>query len=238
MHSEINHNDRHVLLHATTNHLLGDHKELFRMFYDVIARQCLSVIFQPIIDLESTKVFGYEGMIRGPSNSLLHSPTKLFSLAQQCGMDYEFENLCCKIVVEQFTELQLGGVLLLKRSYSLPNCCKSNSEDTHKIVQQAKLEPERVVVVLDAKSTGGDSDPDLIWQNYFCYRSLGFQVALDNQGIFLSSLESRLEISPAFVKFERYFIENIDQDPVKAQFVNNLLESANKIGRASCRERV
>jgi predicted signal transduction protein with EAL and GGDEF domain len=50
---------------------------------EIISERRLQPVFQPIVDLTGG-VLGYEGLIRGPSNSPLHSPVSLFDQAERC----------------------------------------------------------------------------------------------------------------------------------------------------------
>ena len=47
--------------------------------------------FQPIVDLGSGAVLGYEGLTRGPSDSFLHSPITLFEAAEATGQLFVLE---------------------------------------------------------------------------------------------------------------------------------------------------
>src|SRR5437867_3953598 len=47
---------------------------------EIIDQRLLSALLQPIIHLQSGEIIGYEGLIRGPSDSPLHSPLNLFKV--------------------------------------------------------------------------------------------------------------------------------------------------------------
>lgn len=51
----------------------------------ILARGDLHSLFQPIVSLSERRILGYEALTRGPSNSALHSPLNLFSIARQAG---------------------------------------------------------------------------------------------------------------------------------------------------------
>ena len=54
--------------------------------YDILARRQLSALFQPIVHMQSGDIIAYEGLIRGPSDSPLHSPMNLFKAARANGL--------------------------------------------------------------------------------------------------------------------------------------------------------
>ena len=206
------------------------HSEQIRALYNIIEHQSLTVIFQPIIDFSNSRIIGFEGMIRGPSDSLLHSPTRLFGLARQAGIGHELENLCCKLVAERFVELQLQGLLFLNRSGDVLAMHELHTKDTIGIIQRAGLEPARIVIELTENKPVYDFNPDLLLEVISHYSSLGFQVAIDDQGDCFSALGNWSEVRPSFVKIDRHFIQNIDKDPAKAKFVKSMQEIAEKAG--------
>ena len=52
--------------------------------------------YQPIVDLSTANIYGYEGLIRGPINSSLFYPKKLFKCAEDenliSKLDYQARN--------------------------------------------------------------------------------------------------------------------------------------------------
>lgn len=201
-------------------------------FQDIIAHQRLTALFQPVIDLANGRIFGYNGLIRGPSNSLLHSPLRLFNLAKRFGQYRQLENLCCKLMAERFVELQLTGMLFLARSSEEFAGHELKTDDFVEIIRQTGLEPQQIVLELTENSLPYDFDLARQQNLISLYGSLGFQVALDCPGECLSNLDPCLESSPVYVKFDRYLIQDIDKNPAKNQFVRSLLETAT---RAGCR---
>jgi len=61
-------------------------------------------------------VLGYEGLIRGPSNSPLHSPLALFKVAKAHGITADLDRACRTVLLKRFSELGLPGKLFLNVS--------------------------------------------------------------------------------------------------------------------------
>jgi sensor c-di-GMP phosphodiesterase-like protein len=57
----------------------GEEAALRGHLYDILARRQLSAVFQPIVHMRSGEIIAYEGLVRGPSDSALHSPLNLFA---------------------------------------------------------------------------------------------------------------------------------------------------------------
>jgi diguanylate cyclase (GGDEF)-like protein len=62
------------------------------------------------------------------------------------------------------------------------------------------------------------------------YRSMGFEIAIDDLGEGFSGLRLWSEIRPDYVKIDKHFIQNIHLDPVKQQFARSIQEIAAKSG--------
>ena len=50
----------------------------------ILQQRKLQPLFQPVLDFNTGYIQGYEALIRGPSDSPLHSPLVLFKVAHQC----------------------------------------------------------------------------------------------------------------------------------------------------------
>ncbi|CAM5190483.1 hypothetical protein [Alishewanella longhuensis] len=71
----------------------------------IIQQRALQPLFQPILSLADAKVIGYEALIRGPSDSPLHSPLQLFKTAVACKSLEQLEMLCRELSIEAFALL-------------------------------------------------------------------------------------------------------------------------------------
>jgi diguanylate cyclase (GGDEF)-like protein len=191
-------------------------------------RRQLSALFQPIVAMQSGEIIGFEGLIRGPSDSPLHSPLNLFKVATSAGMMTEVEHLCRRVVLERFAELALPGKLFLNVS---PECLLNPGTvhgETLGFIQQIGINPERVIIELTESQP--TYDYELLLEAVTHYREMGFSIAIDDLGEGFSSLRLWSELRPEYVKIDMHFIQGINQDPVKLQFVRSIQEIAKKSG--------
>ena len=82
----------------------------------ILAQSGLHSLFQPIVCLSERRILGYEALSRGPSNSPLHSPINLFSVARQAGRLTELEVACRESACRRFSQQNLEGKLFLNVS--------------------------------------------------------------------------------------------------------------------------
>ncbi|AXA90889.1 GGDEF domain-containing protein [Massilia sp. YMA4] len=194
---------------------------------DVLARRQLTALFQPIIQMHSGDIIGYEGLIRGPSDSPLHAPLTLFRVARENGLMREVERLCRRVVLERFAELALPGKLFLNVS---PECllpARAGAQaETLDLIHETGIAPERVIIELTENQPTYDYGQ--MRDAVLHYRALGFGIAIDDLGEGFSSLRLWSELRPEYVKIDMHFIQGINNDPVKLQFVRSIQEIAEK----------
>lgn len=194
----------------------------------ILSLEQLTVLFQPIVALDKQAIFGYEGLIRGPSESLLHRPNVLFAAAAKYGRLAELDFLCRKLIVRQFAKLGLAGHLFI----NINPVTLTDDEFIHgrtlMYLQNHKLAPERVIV--EITETQPIQDWTVFQHALQHYRGMGFKVALDDLGAGHSSLKLWSELNPDFVKIDRHFIDCVDEDQTKRQFIKSIIEIAKSLG--------
>jgi diguanylate cyclase (GGDEF)-like protein len=211
--------------HETTFCAHDDHASLLDA---ILARRSLTAFFQPIIEFAGGRIFGYEGLIRGPVNTPLHAPIHLFKAAEKLGRLAELERLCRHVVLESFVAQQLPGRLFLNIS---PECLllrDFREGETLRLIRRLELDPSRVIIELTENKP--IYDYNLLREAARHYRGMGFEIAIDDLGEGFSSLRLWSELRPEFVKIDMHFIQGINHDPVKLQFVRSIQVIAECMG--------
>lgn len=196
--------------------------------HEIIRQRKLTALFQPILNLKTGEFYGYEGLIRGPSDSPLHSPINLFSAAAQQNLLLEVEMLSRQIVLQTFVQMNLPGKLFLNVSPetllhpSFKNGC------TLDFINSIGLSPDRVVIEI----TENQPTYDFVGMQsaLLHYRSMGFQIAIDDLGEGFSSLRLWSELRPEFIKIDMHFVQGVNSDPIKLQFLKSIQLIAESCG--------
>ena len=194
----------------------------------IIEQHNIKVHFQPIIHLQTQQIYGYEGLVRGPVNTVLYSPTRLFEAATWAGRLAELDLLCRKTVIKRFAQMELPNRLFINVDpYSMVNehFCEG---ETLQCIQEAGLKPNQVIIELT--ETHLIEDVQMMQQAMMHYRDMGLRVALDDLGAGYSGLKLWSEIRPDIVKIDRHFIQGVDEDRTKQQFVKAILNTATLLG--------
>jgi len=203
-------------------------QETAEQLHDIILRRDLSAVFQPIIDMKRGKIFGFEGLIRGPVDSPFHSPLHLFEAAERCHMSEEIEHLCRQITLESFKLQNLPAKLFLNVS---PACLLqpgARRGETLGFIHSLGIDPSRVVIELTENQPTFEFE--LMRDAVQHYRHMGFSIAIDDLGQGFSSLRLWSELSPEFVKIDKHFVNDVDKDAIKQQFLRSIQEIARKSG--------
>ncbi|WP_349618505.1 bifunctional diguanylate cyclase/phosphodiesterase [Azotobacter salinestris] len=190
----------------------------------ILARGTLNTLFQPILSLSEQCVHGYEALSRGPSNSPLHAPVPLFGAARHAGRLSELEALCRKNACRRFHELDLDGRLFLNVSPEVLLEPERRTGHTLELLNALGIPPHKVVIELTEQTPIEDF---ALLDTALCYyRAMGFSIALDDLGAGYASLRLWSELRPDYVKIDRHFVDGIDRDPLKREFVDSILRMA------------
>jgi len=190
----------------------------------ILEQGSLTPLFQPIICLKHNKIYGYEALIRGPSDSCLHSPINLFDAASRVGRLAELDLLCREIAIKRFGQLNLPHKLFIN---TIP-AALLNPDYQHGLtltfLEKAHLPADQIVIELTEQYP--IDDYALMRAATQHYREMGFSIALDDLGAGYSGLRTWSELKPDYVKLDRHFMQNIHDDEQKRHFVQSMLDIA------------
>ena len=194
----------------------------------ILAAKLLTPLFQPLVSLHDGSILGYEALIRGPSDSALHSPLMLFKTAEEFDLLEPLELLCRQLSVQAFADAAVDGLLFLNVNPMLLLTSDHPSGMTKSFIQHAGLEPARIVIELSEQFQVEDTE--LFISAVKHYREFGFKIAIDDLGSGFSGLKLWSELQPDIVKIDRYFIDQLHCDPIKKAFVKNIIELSKSTG--------
>ena len=190
----------------------------------ILEQRLLEAHFQPILDLSNGEVIGYEGLIRGPLDTPLRAPIELFRVANKHGYVLRLERLCRQTVLESYSRLSLPHKLFLNvrpQCLALPGL---GTAATRELLRRLGLSPDRIVIELTENLPFFDFGS--VRAALTEYRNLGFNVAIDDLGEGFASFRLWSELRPEYVKADMHFVQGIDSDPLKLQFLKSIQQIA------------
>ena len=195
---------------------------------EIISKRLLTSVFQPIVNLQQPQIFGFEALIRGPSDGFFHSPLSLFDAAARYHLLVPLEEACLEVSSRQYVQYSESGNLFLNLS---PMSLLESDNLEHLLdwlSGSLGLPAEQIVIELSEHYPLDDYDS--IRSAIDSFRCRGFRIAIDDLGAGYAGLRAWSELRPDFVKIDRHFIENINRDPIKREFVRSIREIAREMG--------
>ncbi len=199
--------------------------------FSVLRKKAISTRFQPIVDLHTGDTLGYEALSRGPEGSRLFSPAALFQCAQEENQLMALEHLCREMAIASAVRYAIQDHLFLNITPSVIDDPAFLSGMTRKILAEHGLDPRQIILEITEHSA--ISNFDTFRRSIDHYRRQGFGIAIDDAGAGYSSLQSIAELNPDYIKIDRAFITNLEQNPLKQDMVKAMVDIAR-----SCRAKV
>jgi len=191
---------------------------------NIIRKQTITTVFQPIFDVTKRDILGYEALTRGPVNSEFYAPDRLFYYATEYGLLSELEILCRDKAISKFAQLKLAGLLFINVSPMVLLDKQHPQGRTKALVEQAGMCCNNIVIELSEKyPTPND---DTLCEALNKYRQFGFKVAIDDLGVGYSDLKLWSQLQPDLVKIDQYFVRDCHIEPFKGKFLKAIFDLA------------
>ena len=195
-----------------------------QILHDILERNQLTPLFQPILSFTENRIYGYEALIRGPAESPLHMPVMLFDDAARGARLAEVDLRCRQACLEAWQRLQLPGKLFLNISPASMVQPGFRHGEMLEMMNAVGVAPGQVVMELTEHAP--ISDYVMLREAAALYKSMGFEIAIDDMGAGYSSLRLWSELRPDYVKIDMHFVQGIHQDRNKRQFAQSIMEIA------------
>jgi EAL domain-containing protein (putative c-di-GMP-specific phosphodiesterase class I) len=198
--------------------------------YRLMSRGFYSTAFQPIVDTGSGQAIGYESLLRGPEDTPLADPGRLFNEAGYLpeSIRLKLDRACIDSAVRTGRNLPNDTLLFINiLGSTLIQLTTLISEFTG-LLGMLRIDPRRIVFEV-SETTSCAMTEDLVR----CIRRLqqaGIRVALDDIGVRSPYLYHLLCLEPEFLKMDRIFVHDIDRDLRKQLLVDSMARMAERLG--------
>jgi len=162
--------------------------------------------FQPIVDVQDRRIYGYEALVRGPDGETARSVLSQITAENR----YAFDQACRVKAIEQAAQLGLNRRLSIN---FLPNAVydpKACIRATLAAASRARFPLELITFEITEDERIRDSKhlQGIITE----YRRHGFRVALDDFGSEYAGLTSLSALHVDAIKLDMALIKDIDRD--------------------------
>jgi diguanylate cyclase (GGDEF)-like protein len=200
---------------------------LYKELIDILNGEKLTPHFQPIVSLTQKKIIGYEALIRGPSDSPLHSAFNLFDTAARFNLSTRLEFICRELTIQRYASLGLREKLFINVSPSVLLQPDFENGITLKFLEKFGIDSRFIVIELTEHQP--TEDYELMRNAVLHYRNMGFEIALDDLGAGYSGLRLWAELLPEYVKIDNHFVSEINEDIIKFNFVRSIQNIASSL---------
>jgi EAL domain-containing protein (putative c-di-GMP-specific phosphodiesterase class I) len=188
---------------------------------ELILKESIKTVFQPIVDLTNNEIVGYEALSRGPEGTEYEDPYILFDIAEETEMLFELDRLCRKMALQNAQRMKPNHKLFL-------NCLPSavldpNFRDSYlkEFLKDLNLNP--LNIVMEVTEREAIEHYDLFKEAVQYYTDLGFSIAVDDTGAGYSSLETIVELKPQYIKIDISIIRGIDKNILKQELIKAIV---------------
>jgi EAL domain-containing protein (putative c-di-GMP-specific phosphodiesterase class I) len=170
-----------------------------RDIHDVLDARAVTTLFQPLVEISTGRLLGYEALSRGPAGTPWEMPDQLFAAAREAGRDSELDWICraraYRTILEADRDEQLTWFVNMEPTASGTAC----PADLAPVVELAR---DRLRVVTEMTERAIAGDPSGLLSAAAACRESGWGVALDDVGADPMSLALMPFVHPDVVKLD------------------------------------
>jgi EAL domain-containing protein (putative c-di-GMP-specific phosphodiesterase class I) len=191
---------------------------------ELIAKEAVRIVFEPIVDLRTRTVVAYEALSRGTHPGLSQSPAALLELAEGYDMAVELSDFFRRMALRASTRLPADAKLFLNvHAGELASPAFSRMLES---MRSGRESGDRKIVLEIAESSV--TDVEAMTKHRGTFRSLGLEFAFDDFGAGQNRWVELTDAPPDYLKLDRALIQELD----KFQPRQGLIEALVKVARA------
>ena len=192
-------------------------------FRDILRKQRIRSVYQPIFQLERLDLFGHEALTRGPADTAFESPELLFQFAAENEAVWELEQLCLTSSASRYPA-DGGGLLFINVEAETVTALSRNGPEA-----VPALFAQKHPIVLEVTERSAIRDVAVFRNALKTLRELGFRIAIDDAGSGYASLQAIAELRPDYIKVANTLITGLRSDSIKRDVVEMLVNLSRRI---------
>jgi diguanylate cyclase (GGDEF)-like protein len=148
--------------------------------FEVVRRRLLTPVFQPIVDLRSGAVLGFEGLVRPIQEAPFSNPGQLFAAAAVSGRTVELDLACLETVAAGARHVDQRQVVSFNLSPRTIEAHGFSASWVLEVLARNGLSPGRVIIEVTEQEA--ITDLARLKQNVAALQRAGIRVAADDVG--------------------------------------------------------
>jgi diguanylate cyclase (GGDEF)-like protein len=207
-----------------------------RAVIDLVARDAVSPVYQPIVDLQTGLVSGFEGLSRPDPQSSFEDAGSLFTVAEQSGRTADLDWVCIRSIISGAGTLEPDQSLSLNLSPMTIEAPEFQPLPLLGLLSKARIPPDRIILEITERQ--GIDQVDTLRAKLNACRAAGFKIAIDDLGAGNSGLRLLSQIQFDIVKIDLSLVQAGTQREASLDIVRTLMELATRWGAYAVAEGV
>jgi diguanylate cyclase (GGDEF)-like protein len=190
----------------------------------------LDFAYQPIVNINSGKVIGFEALLRGTDKTKFKTIDGFFDKAYDEKVLHFVEVELRKKAIKKFLKYKspYDFKLFVNLDNRLINSKKFEKGQTKEFLESLNVKNPFIVFEISEKHKISALDD---FQNLFLhYTKQDYEIAIDDYGTGCSSLNLLYYTEPKYVKIDKFFVKNIHKNIKKQIFFKKILEVSHLLG--------
>jgi diguanylate cyclase (GGDEF)-like protein len=173
--------------------------------HEVIRLRALSPVFQPIVDLRTRTILGFEGLIRPAAQNPFPDPYRLFAAAAATGRTVELDLAALEVVAAGASAISTDRIVSINLSSKTLEVKDFDSNWLLSSLRRNGIAPERVIVELTERDP--ISDLKRLKRNVMHLSEYGLRLAADDVGAGNAGLGLLTELPFDIVKIDLSLVQ-------------------------------
>jgi len=212
-----------------TNHdRAADGFQVLEKLQDLIVRERVVTLYQPILRMKDRSVLAFEALSRGARGTGLEQADSLFGAATSHHLLIELDRLCRSRALLSSGRIPSNAKLFVN---TLPATIRDplfRGKPLIDFLDRAQVSPNRIVIEITEK---------LVIENYALFQEtmayftdLGMSFAVDDVGAGYSGLEAIARLKPTYLKIDMALVRDVHISLVNREMVKAIISLGHGIG--------
>lgn len=192
--------------------------------------ELLDVAFQPILNINTGRLYGVEALLRNVEAAGFKSIFFLFDQLYKEGILYPFDIKLRELAFNKFSTIDNYDKIKLfynldNRLFEIPNYSQGN---TTRLLERYNMSKDHICFEISERhEISHECNLTTVLQHY---QEEGYCIAIDDFGVGHSGYKLLYETKPEIIKIDRFFLSNIQDNLKKKILVRNITRLANQFG--------
>ena len=193
----------------------------------------IGTVFQPVLDLRTRDIIGYEALSRGPGGTDVENPEVLFEVARDFDLVWELETLCIENIRPWLRDICARGFLFFNLESHFIQQLHARGPDVFESFFECHHQ-----VVIEVTERSAIRDYRTFRRTLHDLKSMGFRIAIDDCGSGYATLEAVAELKPDYLKVGHSLFQGVENDPIRRRLVDLVARCGDTIGATTIAEAI